>query len=300
MFNAEDYYRENREKLLAQAKAYYRAHRAACIRRSKARWRRNKKRHSAAHGRWTAARPWDKHLRNAKARCEVPTTSKFEHYGGKGIKCLLTIDEVEVLWHRDHADSMTHPSLSRKDVAGNYDAENCRFVEFAESRTNRPYGRSNAVCRGCGAAFYRVNPLNTCQACRRLEQTKSMKYPRVVQLVRDAAAERGLIVESMFGRGVARGTLKINGRIVIVSRCDTISDCGGRKYSHFRRSRYAADVYCLVRQIEKRHEIFFYPNPASRDFFIPVIPSGNGLGRKPAVDWLKLKDAWQVFDSPAV
>jgi len=76
-------------------------------------------------------------LRNAKGRCEIPSTNKFEYYGGRGIKCLLTFDDLKFLWQRDDADSLTQPSLDRLDSCSHYTVDNCRFIELAENRGRR-------------------------------------------------------------------------------------------------------------------------------------------------------------------
>ena len=294
MFNSADYYRENREKLLAWAKAYYLANREKCIERSKKRWRRNKE--------WRTAHPWMVHWRNAVARCEIPTARKYEYYGGAGIKCLLTKEQTEQLWHRDEASSLKQPSLSRKDSSGCYTFDNCRFIEFAETRVNRQYGRPNTTCRICSTIFCGNGMLKVCPVCRKLELAKNAKYSPLIERARRAALERGLTVEPVFNQdgGIVTSSLKINGELVIVSRCDniTINRDGGR-YSHLRASRKKAEIYCLVRRVGKRREIFFYSDPLGvTDFFIPVVLTQEKHGgRKPLVNWPKLKDAWHLFDA---
>lgn len=54
-------------------------------------------------------------------------------YLDKGIKPLLTIDEIRFLWDRDNADLLQVPSLDRIDNNGHYSLENCQFIETAEN-----------------------------------------------------------------------------------------------------------------------------------------------------------------------
>lgn len=77
--------------------------------------------------------PWLKHASNAKYRCNNPNDSKFKYYGGRGIKYLLTSDEIKRLWIRDKAYLMKQPSIDRKDNNGDYIYKNCRFIELVKN-----------------------------------------------------------------------------------------------------------------------------------------------------------------------
>lgn len=72
--------------------------------------------------------------RNMQQRCGNPNDKKYKYYGGKGIKIKMTKSDLAYLWHRDHAETMEHPSIDRIDGNGHYELVNCRFIEMAENR----------------------------------------------------------------------------------------------------------------------------------------------------------------------
>lgn len=65
-----------------------------------------------------------------RARCSNP---RYKNYYGKGIKCLLSLDDLKDIWVRDNADSMDKPSIDRIDNDGHYTYDNCRFIEHREN-----------------------------------------------------------------------------------------------------------------------------------------------------------------------
>jgi len=87
-------------------------------------------------------------LNSIKTRCEYPKAINYKYYGGKGIKCLLSLDDIKFLWKRDNADTLKKPSIDRIDSNGNYELSNCRFVEL----------RQNVLFRG---VTKRLKPLLT-------------------------------------------------------------------------------------------------------------------------------------------
>lgn len=72
------------------------------------------------------------------SRCNSSKNSDYDLYGGRGIKNLLSQDNVKFLWFRDKAYEMKQPSIDRIDSNGHYCIENCRFIEMKEniSRAN--------------------------------------------------------------------------------------------------------------------------------------------------------------------
>lgn len=74
-------------------------------------------------------RPWRYTLKRIKQRCNNPNNEDYPRYGQRGIRCLLTQQELKKLWFRDKAYEMDKPSIDRKNNDGNYEFSNCRFIE---------------------------------------------------------------------------------------------------------------------------------------------------------------------------
>jgi hypothetical protein len=93
-----------------------------------------------------------KALYNVFFRCTSPKDKKFKYYGGRGIRTLLTIEDVQFLWNRDGAAQMKRPSIDRKNNDGDYTRENCRFIEHVtnikNSWRNRRRERGKAISVG--------------------------------------------------------------------------------------------------------------------------------------------------------
>jgi hypothetical protein len=53
----------------------------------------------------------------------------YKYYGERGIQCLITEEEIKVLYEQHNASQMKRPSIDRIDNDGNYCVENCRFIE---------------------------------------------------------------------------------------------------------------------------------------------------------------------------
>lgn len=93
-----------------------------------------------------AERPWWKHYASVTRRC------RYDHwYARKGIQCLITIEEVRILWVRHNAQEMKEPNLDRIDSSKGYFFDNCRFCEREENQQKmlreRREKRANASSR---------------------------------------------------------------------------------------------------------------------------------------------------------
>lgn len=79
--------------------------------------------------RYKASHPWVRLLEYARRRCTDPTSPAWKSHGGKGIRCSISLAEVETLWHRDNTASLRQPSLDRIDATLDYTLANCRIIE---------------------------------------------------------------------------------------------------------------------------------------------------------------------------
>lgn len=78
-------------------------------------------------------KPWLKHLASLRKRCNNIKHHSYYRYGGRGIKALITKEEIKELWFRDKAFEMKKPSIDRKDNNGHYEFSNCQFIEMSEN-----------------------------------------------------------------------------------------------------------------------------------------------------------------------
>ena len=150
--------RKTPEELKAVRDAYQSAY------REKNRAKRNRERQE-----YFNLNPWLRSLRNAKSRCNNPNVACYHRYGGRGIQCLLTKEDVKTLWFRDKAASMICPSIDRVDNDGHYELSNCRFIENGDNKcgnagkaTHCPHGHAYI---GDNIYFDSIGS-RRCRACR--------------------------------------------------------------------------------------------------------------------------------------
>ena len=123
-----------------------------------------------------AKNPWMKHQHFAKQRCNYKNNISYRRYGGRGIKFLLTKEEMKFLWFRDKAHSLKKPSIDRIDNDKNYTLNNCRFIELSENKnkeSKRPvanYMFERLVLTFYSireaARFYKTSAGNICLCCQ--------------------------------------------------------------------------------------------------------------------------------------
>jgi len=77
--------------------------------------------------------PWWQSYEQAKRRCLCKVHKNYNRYGGRGIKFLITFEEMGILWYRAKAYLMKRPSIHRINNDGHYEFSNCRFIEMTEN-----------------------------------------------------------------------------------------------------------------------------------------------------------------------
>lgn len=75
--------------------------------------------------------PWLQHYNGAHQRCTNKNHIRYERYGGRGIKFNMRVKDFKELWFRDKAYEMNKPSVDRINNDGNYELNNCRFIEHS-------------------------------------------------------------------------------------------------------------------------------------------------------------------------
>jgi len=81
--------------------------------------------------------PWKYILQANKQRCNNPSHEGYKNYGGRGIECRITENELKFLWFRDNACVLVQPSIDRKNNDGHYEYSNCQFIELKDNVTKR-------------------------------------------------------------------------------------------------------------------------------------------------------------------
>ena len=77
--------------------------------------------------------PWYYSYSAARQRCTNKNNPRYYTYGARGIKFLMTPEDFKFLWFRDKAYLMKKPTIDREDINGNYEINNCRFIEHREN-----------------------------------------------------------------------------------------------------------------------------------------------------------------------
>jgi hypothetical protein len=85
--------------------------------------------------------PWLKTYDLIEHRCKTKNNGSYKYYGGKGIKNLLTREDLKTMWFRDKAYSMKRPSIDREDSNKDYVFSNCRYMELSENVSRTFKGR---------------------------------------------------------------------------------------------------------------------------------------------------------------
>jgi hypothetical protein len=81
--------------------------------------------------------PWLRILSSIKQRCENKNCKDYLDYGARGIKCLISKDELKEICVRDNYWNLKQPTINRKDNDGDYCLDNCEIIENAKNTAER-------------------------------------------------------------------------------------------------------------------------------------------------------------------
>lgn len=84
--------------------------------------------------------PWLKHYFSAKSRCLTPSGQGFGR-----IKFHMSRVDFKELWLRDNGWLLKRPNIDRINSKGNYDKDNCRFVEKSYNTARENLGKPCSV-----------------------------------------------------------------------------------------------------------------------------------------------------------
>ncbi len=93
--------------------------------------RRNKDKIKSYNLRYVKSHPWIRFYNYAQQRCRRGSYKKF------GIQFYMILEEFKFLWFKDKAYLMKRPSIDRKNTFGNYEIDNCRFIELKVHRKRK-------------------------------------------------------------------------------------------------------------------------------------------------------------------
>lgn len=113
-----DMYIKNKEYIKTRTKIYQKEHLKDILKK---------------HNIWLKKNPWKATLYQIRRRCNNPNNKDYPRYGGRGIECKITSEELKKLWFRNKAYLLNKPSIDRKDNDDHYTFDNCRYIEMLEN-----------------------------------------------------------------------------------------------------------------------------------------------------------------------
>ena len=131
--------------------------------------------------------PWRKHFYSARRRCNNLLDKRYKDYGDRGIKFLLIIEEVKQLWIRDRAELLKQPSIDRKDNDGNYDYNNCRFIEMIQNSNENKRERKGKPIRQIDFNGYTINTFISIRQASKITGIPNSNINNVVNGIRKTA-----------------------------------------------------------------------------------------------------------------
>lgn len=111
-----------------------------------------------------------------RSRCNTATTSRYERYGGRGIKVCARWTESFANFLEDMGERPVGMTLDRKDSDGDYEPGNCKWSTALEQVENRDYSikvSHAGVEYPTMAAFARAHSISYRKASYQLKSGKS-------------------------------------------------------------------------------------------------------------------------------
>jgi len=140
---AKEYNKTNKDIRRATARIYQENNRELISKRKREYNQKNKDKIRESKKKYLEMNPWIKTYKYIRTRCNNKNTNGYKNYGGRGIKCLITKEELKNIWVRDKAYLLQQPSIDRMDNDGHYKYSNCQYIEFEENKKKRHLDKIN-------------------------------------------------------------------------------------------------------------------------------------------------------------
>jgi len=237
-------------------------------------------------------------LRNVEHRCHNPNDKRFDSYGGRGIHCRITLQDLQILYERDRPDLMLRPSIDRRDSDGDYTIENCRFIEMRDNAQQRKY--RVYTCENCGdvARPRKINGKLVCTHCAVREA--AVRLPKYTTKIIRRLARLGHNPEPVF----TGDTLKPQFTLLTVNNSSVRLHFARHPikaaYWFFNSRKHDSDFHIFICRNGSSLRYFVCTNEfvqglPSSGFYIPVLRRAQKLGGPRKINWYQFHNAWHLL-----